>query len=324
MAFIVWRAGRYAELLHSVRDGKRVRQVRLAWLGARPTVTEALKEEVAAAHPQVHVDWKKIEEALDKSPAPPDPGEERFHRLVAAVAEPVLHDWLTRYHRRIRRERVEVVEREWWPAFRQAMLSRPDLPDLLMEPDRLHEVAYRAVAAVETSHERRRRDREEGQRRQQEVERAQLVAAIDATLKAIQNEYTDGLEWARNLLGAYPSVDPHAGEVEFLRAAAAEAVRRRDATFEASDHAVEVVLSAAQTWSRSGHLPARLWDEPVRQVPVDVPTHLIGERARILADEAGLSVKEAERNAQVLLNLLDTRRRDQEQFAAAPVKRRGR
>lgn len=36
MAYLVWRPGRYAELVQAVREGGRGRQVRLAYLGARP------------------------------------------------------------------------------------------------------------------------------------------------------------------------------------------------------------------------------------------------------------------------------------------------
>ena len=320
MAFIVWREGRYAELLHSVREGKTVRQVRLAWLGARPVVTETLKAEVAANHPQVRVDWKKIEEAIAQHPVPPDPGEARFRQLVAAVAEPVLHDWLTRYHRRIRRERVETVEREWWPEFRERLLSRSDLPKLLTEPRLLDEAADQAVTSAEINWVERKHTRQEAQSRAEAAQRAQLVAAIDATLRAIQEEYTGGLEWARHLLGAFPAAEERAGDVGFLRARASEVIRRGEATVEAAERAIEIVLSAARTWSQSGRLPERPWDAALRRVPLDAPAPLIGERARALAGAAGRSEQEGERNAQVLRNLLDARRRGQEK-APAPARR---
>ncbi len=326
MAFIVWRAGRYAELLHSVREGRTVRQVRLAWLGADPAVTPALKAEVAAKHPQISVDWDKIAEALAQHPVAPDPEEERSRRLVAAVAEPVLHDWLTRYHRRIRRERVEVVEQEWWPEFRETLLSRPDLSDLLVESQLLDEAAYQAVSAAETNHERRKRAREEERKSREASKRAQLVAAVDVALEAIAREYAEGLEWARSLLGAYPAAEERAGDPRFLQVRAAEAVRLGKATSEVAERAMEIVLSAASSWSQSGRLPARLWDQAVGRLPVDVPAQLVVDRARERAGLAGGAPQEAERNAQVLLNLLDARRRDEEkrQAAVAPRSRRRR
>ncbi len=309
MAFIVWREGRYAELLCSVRQGKSVRQARLAWLGARPSVTEALRAEVAAKHPQVRVDWEKIEAALASHPLRPEPGEERFRQLLAAVCEPVLHDWLTRYHRRIRRERVEVVEREWWPEFKETLLGRSDLSTLLLEPQLLDKVAYGAVVVAEQHYEQRRREQEQVQKRQREAERAHLAALVDAALEAIRREYTEGLQWASELLRVFPSEDRRASDVGFLRAMAAEAVRRGDATAEASEAAIEIVLSAAS----SGRLP-RLWDDIVWRVPLDVPAEFVRERSQVLVSAWGGGPDEAPRNSQVLLNLLDARRREHEKM----------
>ncbi|MBE3598395.1 MAG: hypothetical protein IMX02_06225 [Limnochordaceae bacterium] len=63
MAYLVWRRGRYAELVQAVREGGRVRQVRLAYLGARPRLTPALKARVEQQHPG-GVDWAKLEVQL--------------------------------------------------------------------------------------------------------------------------------------------------------------------------------------------------------------------------------------------------------------------
>ena len=63
MAYMVWRRGRYAELVRGVREGERVRQVRLAYLDARPRLTPALKARGKAQCPG-GVDRAKIEAAI--------------------------------------------------------------------------------------------------------------------------------------------------------------------------------------------------------------------------------------------------------------------
>lgn len=322
MAFIIWRRGRYAELVHSLRSGSSVRQLRLAWLGAHPAITPALRAQVAAAHPHIPIDWDRIAAALARHPNPPEPAPdaERFDQLVAATAEPVLHDWLTCYHRRIRRERIATVETEWWPEFRSALLARPDLPDLLLHPLLLERAATDAVDAAETHHLVRQRAQQQAAAREAAAARYLLVSLIDLTLQAIQEEYSLGLEWARTLLGAFPSAEERAGDLAFLRGRADEALRRGEASPAAAERAIELVLAAARSWSRFGRLPQRRWDAPLARLPLDAPDQLITERAAALAAVSGLPAQNASRNAQVLLNLLDTRRREQ-RGAAQPRRR---
>lgn len=303
MAYVVWRRGRYAELLHSVRSGSSVRQIRLAWLGARPTITPALRAQVAAAHPHIPVDWDQVAAALARHPHPPEPAPdaERFDQLVAATAEPVLHDWLTCYHRRIRRERIAVVEAEWWPEFRSALLARPDLPDLLLNPLLLERAAFAAVAAAETHHLARQRAQQQAAARAAAAERARVTAVVDAALAAIRAEYSQGLQWACDLLGFYPAGDPRATDRAFLTARAATAVARGALSPAAAERAISLLLASAS----APRLP-RLWDGLIDRIPPDTPPDLI--QARSLA--AGSPPELARRDAQVLLNLLDARRRE--------------
>lgn len=303
MAFIIWRRGRYAELVHSVRSGHSVRQLRLAWLGARPAITPALRAQVAAAHPHIHVDWNQISAALAQHPLPPGPAPDadRFNQLVAATAEPVLHDWLTRYHRRLRRERVAVVESQWWPEFRSSLLARPDLPDLLLHPPLLEQAASTAVAAAEAHHLARLRAQQQAAARAAAVARAQLAADIDAVLAAIRAEYSQGLQWACDLLGYYPAGDPRASDHAFLSARAAPAIASGSLSPADADRAISLLLAAAS----ATRLP-RLWDGLLDRLPPDTPPDLV--HARSLA--ATSTPERARRDAQVLVNLLDSRRRE--------------
>ena len=303
MAFIVWRRGRYAELVHSVRSGHSVRQLRLAWIGARPAITPALRAQVAAAHPHIHVDWDQISAALAQHPLPPEPAPDadRFNQLVAATAEPVLHDWLTRYHRRIRRERVTTVESQWWPEFRSSLLTRPDLPDLLLHPPLLDQAASAAVDAAEAHHLARLRAQQQAAARAVAAQRALLSAAVDAALAAVRAEYSHGLQWACDLLGYYPPGDPRASDPAFLAARAAPAIADGSLSPADADRAISLLLAAAS----APRLP-RLWDGLLDRLPPDTPPDLI--HARSLA--AGSPPERARRDAQVLLNLLDTRRRE--------------
>jgi len=67
MAFVRWR-GNCAQLLTTVYDQGRSRQVCLANLHSGYTVPTWLRADVAARFPAVNVDWVRVEEALAQGP----------------------------------------------------------------------------------------------------------------------------------------------------------------------------------------------------------------------------------------------------------------
>lgn len=68
MAFIRWR-GLCAQLLTTVYDKGRSRQVLLANLQSGYTVPDEIRDQVHEQFPQITVKWDAIEEALAKGPA---------------------------------------------------------------------------------------------------------------------------------------------------------------------------------------------------------------------------------------------------------------
>lgn len=128
MAFVRWR-GNSAELLTTVYEQGRSRQVRLAGLGCRSYVWPDVPAKVAERFPQVVVDWAAVERTLAAGPlarqtdaaaagAPNDQLEwleiERRLRYWAALVEP-LRPWEAE-----RLRAASELLREWregFPAF---------------------------------------------------------------------------------------------------------------------------------------------------------------------------------------------------------------
>jgi hypothetical protein len=67
MAFVRWR-GNSAELLTTVYDQGRSRQLRLAALGGAYTVAPEIRAAVAERFPTIVVDWDTVERALAEGP----------------------------------------------------------------------------------------------------------------------------------------------------------------------------------------------------------------------------------------------------------------
>ena len=67
MAFVRWR-GNCADLLATVYEEGRSRQVRLAGLGGAYTVVPEIREEVGRRFPHLRVDWNAIDRALAVGP----------------------------------------------------------------------------------------------------------------------------------------------------------------------------------------------------------------------------------------------------------------
>ena len=87
MAFVRWR-GNSAELLTTVYDQGRSRQVRLACLGGAYCVAPEHRAQVASRFPHIHVDWAAVDRSLVLGP----PAEQAAR---AASGEPYERlDWL--------------------------------------------------------------------------------------------------------------------------------------------------------------------------------------------------------------------------------------
>ena len=67
MAFVRWR-GNSAELLTTVYDQGRSRQVRLACLGGAYVVAPEIRDRVADHFPGIRVDWEAVDRALAEGP----------------------------------------------------------------------------------------------------------------------------------------------------------------------------------------------------------------------------------------------------------------
>jgi len=67
VAFVRWR-GNSAELLTTIYDQGRSRQVRLACLGCAYTVDPLVRTTVAERFPAARVDWDAVEQALTEGP----------------------------------------------------------------------------------------------------------------------------------------------------------------------------------------------------------------------------------------------------------------
>jgi hypothetical protein len=67
MAFVRWR-GNSAELLTTVYDQGRSRQLRLALLGGAYRVPPEIRDAVTARFPAICVDWDAVEQALTEGP----------------------------------------------------------------------------------------------------------------------------------------------------------------------------------------------------------------------------------------------------------------
>ena len=67
MAFIRWR-GNSAQLLTTIYEHGRSRQLRLATLGGAYTVAPEVREAVTARFPGIRVDWDVVEQALTEGP----------------------------------------------------------------------------------------------------------------------------------------------------------------------------------------------------------------------------------------------------------------
>lgn len=67
MAFVRWR-GNSAELLTTLYDQGRSRQVRLACLGGAYSVDPLVRATVAERFPAIRVDWEAVDRALAEGP----------------------------------------------------------------------------------------------------------------------------------------------------------------------------------------------------------------------------------------------------------------
>lgn len=174
MAYLVWRQGKYAELLHSYRtDEGKVRQMRVAYLGRSPVVTDELKARVAAEHPDIDVDWSAIEDAVsartDAVPGSAEPSGregvalkrvaarpmlwaffESMRRGLLQADEPLLWDRPAPPPRRRPGYSAEEAQERLWPVFVRIMETRPDLPELLRNPEALAEAVRSAYRRAET------------------------------------------------------------------------------------------------------------------------------------------------------------------------------
>lgn len=87
MAFIRWR-GNSAELLATVYDHGRSRQVRLACLGGAFSVEPGVRAAVTEGFPHIHVDWDSVEVAVAEGPP-----HEQARRAAAGVPNDRI-EWL--------------------------------------------------------------------------------------------------------------------------------------------------------------------------------------------------------------------------------------
>jgi hypothetical protein len=121
VAFVRWR-GNSAELLTTVYDQGRSRQVRLAGLGGAYHVAPEVRSQVASRFPNIRVDWEAVDMALVLGPpaeqaarvASGEPNDrqdwlelERRLRYWAAMTEP-LRRWEAE-----RLRQAAAVLREW-------------------------------------------------------------------------------------------------------------------------------------------------------------------------------------------------------------------
>jgi len=85
MAFVRKR-GRTYYLVHSVRRGEQVEQLHLASLGRRPRISNAVIKGVAAKHPFLQLDWKRLAGKSGGDLARPLENNSQYLRdLIAAV-----------------------------------------------------------------------------------------------------------------------------------------------------------------------------------------------------------------------------------------------
>ncbi len=63
MPYIRYR-GPYAVLVHSIREGEKVVQRHLAYLGRRTWIEPELRARLEAEHPFIRFDWVKLESRL--------------------------------------------------------------------------------------------------------------------------------------------------------------------------------------------------------------------------------------------------------------------
>jgi len=89
MAF-VRKKGKSFYLVHNVRENGRVRQVHLACLGNRPRVSEEVVQQVAAAHPDLQIDWSAVRGRAGESFASPFADAEGARQLVRNLHSLVL------------------------------------------------------------------------------------------------------------------------------------------------------------------------------------------------------------------------------------------
>jgi hypothetical protein len=90
MAFVRWR-GNSAQLLTTVYENGRSRQLLLANLHGAYYATQSVQEGVAARFPSIRVDWRMVNRALAAGPPEsPPPGEEEWDW---AAAEDALRRW---------------------------------------------------------------------------------------------------------------------------------------------------------------------------------------------------------------------------------------
>jgi hypothetical protein len=87
MAFIRKRGNSYY-LVHNVREKGRVRQVHLASLGARPRISEEVKEGVKSKHPFVRIDWRGLKARASRELVNPMANDAEYvRRLLNDVRE---------------------------------------------------------------------------------------------------------------------------------------------------------------------------------------------------------------------------------------------
>ncbi len=132
VAFVRWR-GNSAELLTTIYDQGRSRQVRLVCLGGAYTVDPRVRTAVSERFPAIRINWDAVEQALVEGPP-----QERAQTAAGVPNERL--EWLT-LERRLRYWAAMIEPRREWEAkglrgaaavLAQWRLGKPDFP--LSEP----------------------------------------------------------------------------------------------------------------------------------------------------------------------------------------------
>jgi hypothetical protein len=84
VAFVRQKGKRFY-LVHSVRRGRKVRQLHLARLGENARITERVIREVSRKHPFVELDWRALREQFNPQLDLADPHSPAVQKLIAAL-----------------------------------------------------------------------------------------------------------------------------------------------------------------------------------------------------------------------------------------------